>query len=389
MNTANSINIMEDLRLPEQTPSIIKVIGVGGGGGNAVRHMYNQGIEDVNFLICNTDRQALEGNPVPAKIQLGTEGLGAGNKPEKAALLAEQSKIKIQQALSDGTRMVFVTAGMGGGTGTGAAPVVAQVAKDMGILTVGIVTIPYLFEGRPKIMQAFEGLLRIRKHVDALLVINNELLHKVYTNITFKNAFAKADDTLLTAARSISNVITHQGEINVDFADVETTLRDSGSAIISVGSGEGEGRLDSAFKDAFNSPLISNQSTYQARRILFYITYGNDPELYLDEAQSLNEIMEQFQSEFSLIWGHGEDSELGGKVKVTLLAAGTDDIQTDDPDALYDIYYGDLDTNKPITPFIFSDDNLTNESVISLVENTPTYLRSKQTLESIQNAARY
>ena len=222
------------------TSSIIKVIGVGGGGGNAVNHMYREGIHDVTFVVCNTDNQALEESPVPQKIQLGSEGLGAGNRPERARAAAEESLEDVKEMLNDGCRMAFITAGMGGGTGTGAAPIIAKTAKEMNILTVGIVTIPFVFEGNKKIDQALDGVEEMSKHVDALLVINNERLRDVYSDISVMNAFGKADDTLSIAAKSIAEIITLRGTINLDFNDVKTVLKDGGVAIMSTGFGEGE-----------------------------------------------------------------------------------------------------------------------------------------------------
>ena len=233
-------NEMMDFGFKSASPSIIKVIGVGGGGGNAVNHMYKQGINDVTFVLCNTDNQALTKSPIPRKVQLGksiTQGLGAGNKPEIARAAAEESEEEISKLFNDGTKMVFITAGMGGGTGTGAAPVVARIAKGLGVLTVGIVTIPFLFEGEPKIRKALAGVEEMRQYVDALLVINNERLSEIYPDLNFMNAFAKADDTLTTAARSIAEIITTNSHVNLDFADVNTTLRDGGVATISTGFG--------------------------------------------------------------------------------------------------------------------------------------------------------
>ena len=232
-------NILLDFGEPEKENSIIKVIGVGGGGGNAVNHMYREGIHDVTFVLCNTDNQALNDSPVPVHLQLGKEGLGAGNRPEKARAAAEESLEDIKKVLSDGTRMAFITAGMGGGTGTGAAPVIARVSKEMGILTVGIVTIPFRFEGDRKIDQALDGVEEMSKHVDALLVINNERLREIYPELTVLDAFGKADDTLSVAAKSIAEIITVHGLINLDFNDVKTVLKDGGVAIMSTGFGEG------------------------------------------------------------------------------------------------------------------------------------------------------
>ena len=253
---------------PVENPTIIKVIGVGGGGGNAVNHMYKEGIHDVTFVVCNTDNQALAESPVPVKLQLGKEGLGAGNRPERAREAAEESIEDVKGMLNDGCKMVFITAGMGGGTGTGAAPVIARIAKEMDILTVGIVTIPFIFEGEKKIIQALDGVERIAQHVDALLVINNERLREIYADLTFMNAFGKADDTLSIAAKSIAEIITMRGTVNLDFADVKTILKDGGVAIMSTGFGEGENRVTKAIDDALHSPLLNNNDIFNAKKVI-------------------------------------------------------------------------------------------------------------------------
>ena len=261
-------NELLDVGMPSTSPSIIKVIGVGGGGGNAVNHMYREGIHDVNFVLCNTDSKALMDSPVPVRLQLGKEGLGAGNIPAKAREAAEESVEDIRQMLNDGTKMVFITAGMGGGTGTGAAPVVAREAKNMGILTVGIVTIPFRFEGNKKIDQALDGVDEISKHVDALLVINNERLREIYPDLNVLSAFEKADNTLSVAARSIAEIITMHGIINLDFRDVCTVLKDGGVAIMSTGFGEGENRVTKAINDALHSPLLNNSDIFNSHKVL-------------------------------------------------------------------------------------------------------------------------
>ena len=264
---------------PQDNPTIIKVIGVGGGGGNAVNHMYKEGIHDVTFVVCNTDNQALAESPVPVKLQLGKEGLGAGNRPARAREAAEESIEDVKHMLNDGCKMVFITAGMGGGTGTGAAPIIAKTAKDMDILTVGIVTIPFLFEGNRKIDQALDGVEQMSQHVDALLVINNERLRDIYSDFSVMNAFGKADDTLSVAAKSIAEIITIRGTINLDFNDVKTVLKDGGVAIMSTGYGEGENRVSQAINDALHSPLLNNNDIFNSKKILFNISFSTKSEL--------------------------------------------------------------------------------------------------------------
>lgn len=314
-----------DFQFPRRTQTIIKVIGVGGGGGNAVNHMYSEGIHDVSFALCNTDNQALCESPVQTRVQLGrktTEGLGAGNRPEVAKTAAEESREDIEKLLNDGTRMVFITAGMGGGTGTGAAPTVARIAKEMGILTVGIVTIPFVFEGRKKIIQALKGVEEIAKNVDALLVINNERLIDIYSDLTIPNAFAKADDTLTIAAKGIAEIITVHGHINLDFADVKTILKDGGVAIMSSGYGEGETRVEDAIRNALHSPLLNNNDVFDAKKILFNIYSGEDNPLIVEEMEAVANFMKQFGPEIEVIWGTATEKDLGAKVKITLLATG-------------------------------------------------------------------
>ncbi len=314
-----------DFQIENHTDAIIKVIGVGGGGGNAVNHMYEGGIHDVSFALCNTDNQALMKSPVPVKVQLGqstTGGLGAGNKPEIARKAAEESIDLIEELLNDGTRMVFITAGMGGGTGTGAAPVVARVAKDLGILTVGIVTIPFVFEGSRKIVQALKGVEEIAKNVDALLVINNERLRDIYSDLTMLNAFAKADDTLATAAKSIAEIITVHGHVNLDFADVNTTLKDGGVAIMSSGMGKGKDRINDAIKDALHSPLLNNNDVFSAKKILINLSFGEEHPLMMEEMNALHDFMSKFSKGIEVIWGAAVEDSLVEEVKVTLLATG-------------------------------------------------------------------
>jgi cell division protein FtsZ len=311
--------------LPKDISSIIKVIGVGGGGSNAVNHMYSQGIKGVDFIVCNTDRQALDISPVPIKIQLGlslTEGRGAGAIPEIGKNAAIENIEEIRDFLSNGTKMVFVTAGMGGGTGTGAAPVIAQVAKEMGILTVGIVTVPFSFEGRKRRQQAEEGLEGMRQNVDTLLVINNERLREITGNLTIGNAFSQADNVLSTAAKGIAEVISVTGAVNVDFNDVNTVMKDSGVAIMGSASADGENRALECVQNAMNSPLLNDNNIEGANYVLLNITYG-DKEVLMDEIGIITDyIQQEAGSSADVIWGHGYDPTLGDKLSVTLIATG-------------------------------------------------------------------
>ena len=311
--------------MPQSQNCIIKVIGVGGGGSNAVNHMFNQGIKDVNFLVCNTDAQALESSPVPVKIQLGeslTEGRGAGNKPEKGKQSAIENLSDIEKVLQDNTRMVFITAGMGGGTGTGAAPIIAKAARDLGILTVGIVTIPFRFEGKLRINQALDGIAEMEKNVDSLLVINNEKLREMYGDLKLSNAFSKADDVLSTAAKGIAEIITVHGYINVDFADVETVMKDSGVAIMGSSSASGENRALLAIQQALESPLLNSNDIRGAKNILLNITSGVD-EITMDEVGEVTDfVQDTVGTSASIIWGTGSDSVLEDQVNVTIIATG-------------------------------------------------------------------
>ena len=315
--------------LPRDYNSIIKVIGVGGGGSNAVNHMFNKGIVGVDFIVCNTDRQALDISPVPYKIQLGaqlTDGRGAGMLPEVGMAAANENIDEIRDLLSKNTKMVFVTAGMGGGTGTGAAPVIAKVAKDLGILTVGIVTIPFNFEGKKRRLQAEEGLNKMRENVDTLLVINNERLREFGKDMSLTDAFSYADDILTVAAKGIAEVISVTGVINVDFNDVNTVLRNSGHAIMGSASAEGENRALEAVTSALSSPLLMDNEIDGARYVLLNITYGSK-EVMMDEITEITDyIQEAAGATADVIWGHGLDSSLGEKISITLIAAGLKDV---------------------------------------------------------------
>ncbi len=303
--------------------NIIMAIGVGGGGSNAVRHMYEQKIEGVTFAITNTDRQALISSPVPNRVLLGS-GLGAGGDIQVAHDAAEQSAESIKQLFNDDIRMVFITAGMGGGTGTGAGPVVARLAREKGLLTIGIVTIPFLFEGESKILKALDGAEEMGKYVDALLMINNQRLSEIYPDLNFLNAFDKADDTLSIAARSISDIITIEGKINRDFNDVNTTLRNGGTAIISTGYGEGENRVSKAIEDALHSPLLRNSDIYGSKRLLFVIYFSPEAqrEFKMSESDQLTAFTASIDPGVEIIWGVYPDNTLGEKVKITILASG-------------------------------------------------------------------
>ena len=406
---------------PTDSPKIIKVIGVGGGGGNAVNHMYREGIHDVTFVLCNTDNQALAESPVPVKLQLGrsiTQGLGAGNRPERARDAAEESIDDIKEQLNDGTKMVFITAGMGGGTGTGAAPVIARIAKEMDILTVGIVTIPFIFEGEKKIIQALDGVERIAQHVDALLVINNERLREIYADLTFMNAFGKADDTLSIAAMSIAEIITIRGTVNLDFADVKTILKDGGVAIMSTGFGEGENRVTKAIDDALHSPLLNNNDIFNAKKVMLNVSFCPTSELMMEEMNEIHEFMSKFREGVEVIWGVAVDNSLDTKVKITVLATGFGVEDVPGMDTLHEARsqeeeerqlqleeekeknkerirkaYGEsagigkksLRSRRHI--YIFNTEDLDNDDIIAMIEESPTYTRDKTKLLKIKTKA--
>ena len=402
---------------PQDSPKIIKVIGVGGGGGNAVNHMYKEGIHDVTFVLCNTDHQALADSPVPVKLQLGKEGLGAGNRPARAREAAEESLESIKSMLNDGTKMVFITAGMGGGTGTGAAPIIAKTAKEMDILTIGIVTIPFRWEGDKKIDQALDGVEEISKHVDALLVINNEKLSEIYNDLSVDDAFDRADDTLSIAAKSISEIITLHGKVNLDFNDVKTVLKDGGVAIMSTGYGEGEGRVSAAIQNAQHSPLLNNNNIFDSKKVLLNVSYSSQHKLMMNEMDEVKEFMNRFSRDFETKFGIAIDDSLGDQVKITLLATGfgIQDIHMKEMDnrisqrsveeqqRLAELeekeeerrnrrerFYDDKGGNKQRKRrhiYIFSAEDLANEDIIAMVESTPTYLRNKTTLDTIRGKA--
>ena len=389
--------------IPTDAPRIIKVIGVGGGGGNAVQNMYREGIHNVSFVVCNTDSQALANSPIPSKVQLGekvTEGLGAGNDPEVGREAAEESRAKIESLFNDGTKMVFITAGMGGGTGTGAAPVVAEIAKGLNILTIGIVTIPFKFEMGNKIHQALKGVTEISKHVDALLVINNQRLLDIYPELTIDDGLCKVDEVLTTATKSIAEIITARGTINLDFRDVSRVLKNGGVAIMSYGIEKGEQRLALAFEKALHSPLLNNNDIYKSKKILFNIYYNPNHPLKIGEIEEVNSFMAQFtEEEIEVIWGISKDYSLeDGAVKVTVLATGFSmhnipemqpllneeererEMQEEKIKSMKDAFY-----KEDFKIYIFDDSELDNESLISAVESLPTHKRMAKDMQQIKN----
>jgi len=416
---ADTLDMNSGFEDGNQMPTIIKVMGVGGGGNNAINHMYRQNIEGVSFVVLNTDRQQLNGSPVPNRVLLGpntTKGLGAGNKPEVAKEAAEESAQEIAQLFDDETKMVFITAGMGGGTGTGAAPVVARIAHDKGVLTIGIVTIPFLFEGPKKIMKALQGADEMGKYVDALLIINNQRLAEIYPDLDFNNAFGKADDTLSTAARSISELITSEGRINLDFKDVDTTLRNGGVAIISTGYGEGDHRVTKAIEDALRSPLLKNRDVYGSRRILMNVYFNPESPIpfRMDELNELQEFMTNFDQEVDVIWGAAYDSSLDERIKITVLAAGFNMSYEDETPAQPQRPFIKRPTVAPPAPVtqdrvddeygkgalskmtnakyvILTPEQMDDDEVIAQLEKSPAYKRKpeerKQIVESQSNAA--
>ncbi len=400
--------------IPTDAPRIIKVIGVGGGGSNAVQNMYRKGIHNVSFAVCNTDMQALQNSPIPKKLQLGekaTEGLGAGNDPEVARKAAEESREQIEQLFDDGTKMAFITAGMGGGTGTGAAPVVAEIAKSKGILTVGIVTIPFKFEMTGKIKQALKGVIKIAQHVDALLVINNQRLIDMFPKLNVDDGFRMVDDVLTTATKSIAEIITARGTINLDFRDVRKILKDGGVAIMSYGIERGDMRVSRAFKKAMHSPLLNDNDIYKSKKILFNIYENPNDPIRVEEMAEVEAFMAQFKDEnIELIWGLSKDLNLEeGEVKVTVLATGfgMKDIPGMEPvikekeekieaitreeeekkreedkklDQMVEVFY------KPeYKVYIFKGEEMYNEEFLNALDMSPTYSRSAQDLERMMS----
>lgn len=395
-------NDLIDLAIPS-TPHIIKVIGVGGGGGNAVAQMYRDNIPEVRYLVTNTDRKALETNVVPDQLQLGP-GLGAGGDPKKGKAYAEESVEKIREVLDKDTHMVFITAGMGGGTGTGASPIIAREAQKKGILTVGIVTIPFLFERERQINKALDGLDMLAQEVDALLVINNQRLIDIYGNMSIIQAFKQADKTLSTAVRSITEIISMHGRVNLDFEDAKTVLTKGGVAVMSTGYAEGEQRVTRAIAEALNSPLLNNNDVYGADRILLAVTMGTDPqyELTMNEMNEITEFMERFPTDIHTKWGLKQDETLGAKIKITILAAGfglyatkreDKDIpkfeETPEQQARRNRFYTDRPQKFRKIPrcYLFSEADLENADLLEKVEQIPTWRRTNEQLQAIRACA--
>lgn len=383
MNQENNTHMDDMIRFsPKQKTSIIKVIGVGGGGSNAVNYMFKQGIEGVDFVVCNTDTQALSASPVPVKIQLGESGLGAGSNPEVAEKAAQESIDKLESVIDSDTEMVFITAGMGGGTGTGAAPVIAKFARERGLLSVGIVTLPFHFEGRRKMLKARQGIDEMRKYVDTLLVIDNDILRALFPNLGLANAFSQADNVLTTAAKGIAELITVHGYVNVDFEDVKTVMKDSGKAIMGSAITEGEDRALKAIEEAMQSPLLSDNDVYGAKNILLYITTGVD-DVTMDEISMITDyIAEKCGDETAnVIWGRGIDEQMGDKLGITIIATGFEHEETPrQPEVKREVkrnsLYEDMpesNESKPVQHLQFNDTPSDEEETAMKTEPKETF----------------
>ncbi|MDR2916932.1 MAG: cell division FtsZ family protein [Tannerella sp.] len=412
-------NVGMNFSFPTDPTKIIKVIGIGGGGVNSVNHMFECGIHGVNFAVCNTDEQSFDGVNVPIKVTLGA-GLGAGGRPEKAKEEFEKSAAEVKKLLEDGTKMVFIAAGMGGGTGSGAAPLLAKMAKDKGILTVGIVTIPFLYEKVPRIVQALDAVEEMSKNVDALIVINNERLKMFYPDFDLVEAFKKPNEVLAMAVKSIAEIITVKGIINRDFNDVTSTMKNSGVALVSYGFGYGENRLDNAIQDALDSPLLNNNDIYNAKRILFYISFKKDAHFKVDElTKSIDNFMGRFDNHIEMIWGFGVDESLGvdQEVKFTIIATGfgldavpeiremkdenellrlQDDIEKrkKNEERVKGVYGENLNTNIKVNRVsqssivVLTMDEMDDDTLINFLENNPTYNRNPKEIAKVRKPAK-
>ncbi|MBR3896148.1 MAG: cell division protein FtsZ [Bacteroidaceae bacterium] len=403
MNNEISTEIPLGFNLPkDKTENIIKVIGVGGGGGNAVTNMYKRGICNVAFAVCNTDSQALAKCEVPVRVQLGESGLGTGGHPEKGKQDAEEDLAKIEKLFQDDTQMVFITAGMGGGTGTGAGPVIARVAKERGILTVGIVTIPFRFEGKLRIKKALQGVEEMRKNVDALLVINNERLIDLYGDemMDTVEALAKADDILTISTKSIAEIITVKGIINRDFRDVQTVMKNGGTCLIAVGEASGEHRIEKAFMQALDSPLLSNMHVERAEKLLYIIYSCDEKPVGIRELGEINQLMEDFTQDVEVLWGLYRDNSLGENVKVAIIASGLDEKEKSNNSTLMEdekfnqqleTYYGKGKKNASLEPHtsepkeveIPADEPVKDSSDNLVTEKTSFFQNLKDYLERI------
>jgi cell division protein FtsZ len=405
--------------IDSDSTKIIKVIGIGGGGVNAVNYMYGCGIHGVNFAVCNTDSQSFEGVDVPVKVTLGA-GLGAGGKPEKGREEFKKSAAEVEKLLNDGTGMVFITTGMGGGTGSGAGPLLAKMAKEKGLLTVGIVTIPFLFERVPRIIKALDAVEEMSENVDALIVINNEKLKDCYPDFDLDEAFKKPNEVLAMAVKSIAEIITVKGTINRDFNDVTTTMKDSGVALVSYGFGQGENRLDDAIREALNSPLLSNNDIYNAKRLLFYISSGKDSHFKVEELNKyMDNFMNRFDDHIEMSWGYGRDDSLEPEqqVKFTVIATGFGLDAIPDLKEMRDennlirmqeeikkrkknmerveaIYGKNLDANiqvKRVSPssiVVLTLDEMDDDAFISFIESHPTYNRNPKDIAAKRKPAK-
>ena len=412
-----------DFNFPTDPITIIKVIGIGGGGVNAVNYMFNNGIRGVSFAVCNTDAQSFEGVNVPVKVTLG-EGLGAGGDPEKARKEFEKSRTDVEKLLNDGTQMVFIASGMGGGTGSGAAPLLAQMAKEKGILTVGIVTIPFLFEQVPRIIKALDAVEEMSKNVDALIVINNERLKTYYPDFELKEAFKKPDEVLAMAVKSIAEIITLRGIINRDFNDVKSTMKNGGVALVSYGFGKGENRLESAIQEALDSPLLSNNNIYNAKRVLFFISFRSDAHFIVGElSKHIDVFMNRFDRHIEMNWGYGVDDSLqpDQEVKITIIATGfgVDDVRFGVDDEVkrsmeendflkiqeatekrkkaeerVQSVYKDFNSITKVNRFsqssiiVLTTDELDDDALIAFMENNPTYNRDSKSIANARKPAK-
>lgn len=410
-NQSERAQTLTRFNIPTDAPRIIKIIGVGGGGSNAVHNMYREGVHNVSFAICNTDIQALNNSPIPVKVQLGvktTEGLGAGNDPKVAREAALENREQIEQLFDDGTKMVFITAGMGGGTGTGAAPVVAEIAKEKGMLTIGIVTIPFRFELGGKIRQALKGVTEIAKHVDALLVINNQRLLTIYPELDIEDGFLKVDEVLTTATKSIAEIITARGKINLDFRDVKKVLKNGGVAIMSYGIDSGDQRVANAFHKALHSPLLNDNDIYKSKKILFNIYYNPNTPMRVVELEEVDSFMKQFTDEnIEVIWGVSKDAALAeNSVKVTVLATGfgmknipgmepiieaeeqlsleESKKQREEEERLQKMAKAFYKQDHKV--YIFNGDEINDEDFINAIDNSPTYKRTTRDLEFLKSS---